>query len=136
MRSMLRKNSVSEAIVEEVMEQLEPAIQDLENSDIIFVFTEGHDHVVTGIHVPAEALNGRDGPVLMRGKTDKSIIAAFAREFIIQRLEKADAVAQKTGLPSFADQAWVAELEELAELAMLELRLNPPESWDELLTGE
>ena len=136
LRNMLKKNHISEEIVEEVLEQLEPAIDDFENSDIIFVFTENDDYVVTGIHVPAESLNGQTGPVLMRGKTDNSIIAAFSREFIIERLEKLDSKYNNAGLPVFADAAWVSELEQLAEMTMMELRLNPPESWDSLLPGE
>lgn len=136
LRSILEKNHISSEIVEEVLEQLTPAMQDFENSDIIFVFTADDEYVVTGIHVPAESLNGASGPVLMRGKTEKSIIAAFSQDFIIQRLEKVDSVANKSGLPAFADAAWVSELEELAEMTMMELRLNPPENWDELLPGE
>lgn len=133
---MLETNHVSSDIVDEVLEQLTPAIDDYENSDIICVFTDADEYVVTVIHVPDEALNGETGPVLMWGKTEKSIIAAFSRTFIIEKLEKVDSVQNKTGLPAFADSAWVSELESIAELTMMELRTNPPTSWDNLLPGE
>jgi hypothetical protein len=72
----------------------------------------------------------------MRGGNEKSIIAAFSRDFIAERLENIDSVQEKTGLSGASDILWVGELESLAEMVRLEMKNNPPESWDELLTGE
>jgi hypothetical protein len=72
----------------------------------------------------------------MRGGNEKSIIAAFSRDFIAERLEKVDSVEKKTGLPGASDVLWVNELESLAEMVRVEMKANPPESWDELLAGE
>jgi hypothetical protein len=72
----------------------------------------------------------------MRGGNDKSIIAAFSRDFVAERLETVDSMEKKTGLHGSSDVLWVEELENLAEMVRIEMKTNPPESWDELLTGE
>jgi hypothetical protein len=131
---MLTKSDVSQDIASEVANQL--SLVDQENNNIIFIFTDDNQFVVTGIHVPSEALDGKSGPVLMRGGNDKSIIAAFSRDFIAERLEKVDSMEKKTGLPGASDVLWVGELESLAEMVRVEMKANPPESWDELLAGE
>lgn len=103
----------------------------------VFIFTE-NDYVITGIHVPHEAL-GSDGPVLMRGADDRSIIAAFSRDKIIAMLDKLDLAEEETGLQSedreVYEKMWIDELEELAQLVRLEMAVNPPETWGDLLKG-
>jgi len=131
---MLTNSGADIDIAHEVANQL--SLVDQENNNVIFIFTDDNQLVVTGIHVPAESLNGENGPVLMRGGNEKSIIAAFSRDFIAERLENVDSVQEKTGLPGASDILWVGELESLAEMVRLEMKNNPPESWDELLTGE
>lgn len=131
---MLTKSGAELDIATEVANQL--SLIDKDNNNIIFVFTDDNKYVVTGIHVPAEALDGKPGPVLMRGGAEKSIIAAFSRDFIIERLEKVDSEEEKAGLRGAGDALWVGELENLAELVRLEMKANPPENWDELLAGE
>lgn len=104
----------------------------------VFIFTE-NDYVITGIHVPHEAL-GSDGPVLMRGASDRSIIAAFSRDKIIAMLEKLDMAEEEAGLRpedrEVFEKMWVDELEQLAQLVRLEMSINPPASWDDLLGGD
>jgi len=131
---MLTNSGAELDIAHEVADQLSMVDQD--NNNVIFIFTDDNQLVVTGIHVPAESLNGETGPVLMRGGNEKSIIAAFSRDFIAERLENVDSVVEKTGLPRASDDLWVGELENLAEMVRLEMKANPPESWDELLVGE
>jgi hypothetical protein len=131
---MLTNSGAEIDIAHEVADQL--SMVDQENNNVIFIFTDDNQLVVTGIHVPAESLNGETGPVLMRGGNDKSIIAAFSRDFIAERLDNVDSVVEKTGLPRASDDLWVGELENLAEMVRLEMKANPPESWDELLAGE
>jgi hypothetical protein len=131
---MLTNSGAELDIAHEVADQL--SMVDQENNNIIFIFTDDNQLVVTGIHVPAESLNGETGPVLMRGGHEKSIIAAFSRDFIAERLDNVDSVVEKTGLPRASDDLWVGELENLAEMVRLEMKANPPESWDELLAGE
>jgi hypothetical protein len=131
---MLTNSGAELDIAHEVADQLSMVDQD--NNNVIFIFTDDNQLVVTGIHVPAESLNGETGPVLMRGGNEKSIIAAFSRDFIAERLENVDSVVEKTGLPRASDDLWVGELENLAEMVRLEMKANPPESWDELLAGE
>lgn len=131
---LLTNSNVSMDIANEVASQLSMVEED--DNNIIFIFSDDNEYVVTGIHVPAESINGETGPILMRGGNDKSIIAAFSRDFIIEKLEKVDSKEEKTGLPGIADVQWVNELENLAEMVRIELRANPPASWDDLLTGE
>jgi hypothetical protein len=131
---MLTDSGTHLDIATEVADQL--SLVEKENSNIIFIFTDDNQFVVTGIHVPAEALDGKSGPVLMRGGNDKSIIAAFSRDFVAERLETVDSMEKKTGLHGSSDVLWVEELENLAEMVRIEMKTNPPESWDELLTGE
>lgn len=131
---LLTNSNVSMDIANEVASQLSMVEED--NNNIIFIFSDENEYVVTGIHVPAESINGETGPILMRGGNDKSIIAAFSRDFIIEKLEKVDSKEEKTGLPGIADVQWVNELENLAEMVRIELRANPPASWDDLLAGE
>lgn len=117
-------------MAEEVLSRMEE--MDLENN-ILFIFTD-NDYVVTAIHVPAESIDGQDGPVLMRGAADKSIMAAFSREFILRKLENLE--EKNPGLPLIGDKAWVDELEKMVEEVKIQLSSNPPERWEELLNGE
>lgn len=131
---MLQKSDISKDVAAEVASQL--SLVDEENNNIIFIFTDDNKYVVTGIHVPSEALDGESGPVLMRGAGDKSIIAAFSRDFIAERLDSVDSIEKKAGLPGASDALWVGQLEELAEMVRVEMKANPPASWDDLLAGE
>lgn len=133
---MMKTADIDEEIAIEVMDQINSVSRDDEESNIIFVFTDDNQYVVTGIHVPAESLDGQSGPVLMRGRSDKSIIAAFSRDFIADCLEKVELLESTTGLPAHADESWVSELEKLAQLVRVELAANPPQRWDEMLRGE
>lgn len=100
----------------------------------IFIFTE-NDYVITGIHVPYEAI-GSDGPVLMRGASDQSIIAAFSRNKIIEMIEKLehDEVNMEELSVDDQERVWVEKLEDLAQLVRLEMSVNPPSSWDDFFT--
>jgi hypothetical protein len=129
--NMLESSGVDTEIAKEVALQLEHA-ENEDKGNIIFIFTEG-DYVVTAIHVPAESLNGENGPILMRGGGDKSIIAAFSREFIISKLEKVENEANNPGLHIATDAQWIDELEKMAELVKIQMETSPPESWEELL---
>jgi hypothetical protein len=127
---LLNSAEIDTEIAEEVVSRLEET--GIENN-IIFIFTE-EDYVVTAIHVPADSIDGEDGPVLMRGARDKSIIAAFSRELIIRKLDIIDDLPP--GLPLIADQAWVDELEKMAEAVKIQMSSNPPERWEDLLEGD
>lgn len=133
---MLKNSNIDEEIAEEVLDQIKSVSEDSEQSNVIFIFTDDNNYVVTGVHVPAESLDGETGPVLMRGRSDKSIIAAFSRDFIVECLDKADKRSSTTGLPSFADEVWISELENLAQMVRVKLAANPLKSWDEMLSGE
>ena len=101
----------------------------------IFIFTE-NDYVITGIHVPYEAI-GSNGPVLMRGANDRSIIAAFSRDKIIEMIEKLEE-EEESSRAQLSDhdheRIWVERLEELAQLVRMEMSINPPGSWDDFFT--
>jgi len=130
-KQMLRNNNLAPDLVDEVANQIkETTNQDVHN--VIFVFTEG-TYAVTGIHVPAEAINNAQGPVLMMGSNEKHIIAAFARETIVDLLSKVDTIEQGAGLPGIAEQSWIAELEKLVERVRVEMINNPPDNWVEKL---
>lgn len=136
MTSSLAEQSMDLEIAAIVANEIADASSTAENT--IFIFTE-NDYVITGIHVPYEAI-GSDGPVLMRGSNDRSVIAAFSRDKIISMLEKLDLEEETTGLqpddPAHYEKMWVGELEELAQLVRLEMSINPPASWDDLLKGD
>jgi hypothetical protein len=72
----------------------------------------------------------------MRGSNEKSITAAFSRDYIAECLARVESEEEKPGLSGVSDARWIEELENLAELVRLEIQTNPPESWDELLAGE
>ena len=130
----LINSGTSPDIAHEVADQLSLVNED--NNNIIFIFSDDNEYVVTGIYVPAEALDGKTGPVLMRGGNEKSIIAAFSRDFIAERLDSVDSIEEKAGLPGASEILWVGELENLAEMVRVEMKANPPESWEDLLAGE
>jgi len=119
-----KSHKMDPEIAELVAEQLAET-QTEDGNNIIFLFSEG-DYVVTAIHVPHEAINS-NGPMLMRGISDKSIIAAFSREFIREKLDFVE--EEGAGLP---EQMWVGELEKLVELVKFEMVTNPPASWDDM----
>ena len=119
-----KKGRMDPGIAELVVEQLAESQED--TSNVIFLFSEG-DYVVTAIHVPHEAINTK-GPVLIRGINEKSVIAAFSREFIREKLDIVE--GDDAGLP---ERAWIRELEKLAEMVKFEMVTNPPKDWDDLL---
>lgn len=134
---MLDASGLSEEIVHEVKSQLKDV--DSGDSNIVFLFTDG-PYVVTGIHVPGSALDDKPGPVLMRGGTENSIIAAFSRDFIMESLKRIDIQelfdGEAAGLLPQGEELWVAELEKMAEMVKMELAINPPEKWDDFPMGD
>lgn len=133
LRDLLDKSNIDGGIAAEVMDQIELAEQTEKN--IIFIFTENDEYVVTAIHAPEESIDGRSGPILLRGSHDKSIIAVFSREYIAARIQLIDTHPAGAGLDVNREDVWVRELEKLAELVKLEMAVNPPENWDDLLGG-
>lgn len=133
MVQMLMKSDISQEIAEEVANQVS---SNDDSNNVVFIFTDNNEYVVTGIHVPAEALDGNRGPVLMRGSNEKSITAAFSRDYIAECLARVESEEEKPGLSGVSDARWIEELENLAEMVRMEIQTNPPESWDELLAGE
>ena len=136
----LKNSGLSSDIAAIMADQILSASDEINNysaSSIIFIFADNNELVVTGIHVPSDALNGEDGPILMRGANDKSIVAAFSRDFIAERLRQMELLEEESaGLPDELEHTWMAELENLAEMVRIEIARNPPESWDQLLDGE
>jgi hypothetical protein len=134
---MLDASGLPAEVVHEVKSQLKDI--DSGESNIVFLYTDG-PYVVTGIHVPASALDNKPGPVLMRGGSENSIIAAFSRDFIMESLKKLDVQelleAESAGLQSQAEDLWVAELEKMSEMVKMELAINPPEKWDDFPMGD
>lgn len=129
---ILTDASMKPDIAHEVITQLIEASGEKHN--IIFIFTEG-DYVVTAIHVPKKAINGDDGPVLLRGATDKSIIAAFSKEYIQSEISIVDAIEEGAGLIPVGETVWLTKLEKMALAIKMEMDTNPPEKWEDLLSG-
>lgn len=134
---MLDTSGLPIEMIHEVKSQLKDV--DSGESNIVFLFTDG-PYVVTGIHVPASALDDKSGPVLMRGGSENSIIAAFSRDFIMESLRKVDIQdfldEEEAGLLPQGEELWVAELEKMAEMVRMELAINPPEKWDDFPMGD
>ena len=134
---MLDASGLPAEVVHEVKSQLKDI--DSGESNIVFLYTDG-PYVVTGIHVPASALDDKPGPVLMRGGGENSIIAAFSRDFIIESLKQIDIQEfldeERAGLQPQGEDLWVAELEKMAEMVKMELAINPPEKWDDFPMGD
>lgn len=130
---LLKKANLDDELAAEVATQVREAGGEKHN--ILFVFTEG-TYAVTAVHTSRDALDGKDGPVLMRGANERSIIAAYAADYIENLIDKADKLEEETGLPGFGDTAWMNELEKMADRIKLEMKLNPPASWDDLLKEE
>jgi hypothetical protein len=126
------RNNMDPEIAELVAREILDTTSATQNT--IFIFTE-NDYVITGIHVPYEAI-GSDGPVLMRGASDQSIIAAFSRNKIIEMIEKLenDEVNMEELSVDDQERVWVEKLEDLAQLVRLEMSVNPPSSWDDFFT--
>jgi hypothetical protein len=128
---MLKKEQMKPELIEEVMEKIAETSEEVHN--IIFVFTD-NDVAVTGVHVPRSALNGEDGPVIFKNSKENSLTAAFSREYIEERIQRADDVGERAGLGSvIADQVWISELEKIVEEVRIKIANTPPRSWDELL---
>jgi len=131
---MLRRSGVSPELADEVESQIKEATE-MEKTNVVFIFTEGN-YAVTVVHVPDSALNGEPGPVLMRGATEKHVIAAYSIDVIKQKLE--DVAPEGAGLTSArTEELWVDELEKMAAEIRLELEMNPPKNWtSELDSGQ
>lgn len=131
---MLKKEQINPELIEEVMEKIAETSEEVHN--IIFVFTD-NDVAVTGVHVPRSALNGEDGPVIFKNSKENSLTAAFSREYIEERILRADEVGERAGLGSVvADQVWISELEKIVEEVRIKIATAPLRSWDELLEEE
>jgi len=62
------------------------------------------------------------------------LTAAFSREYIEERILRADEVGERAGLGSVvADQVWISELEKIVEEVRIKIETAPLRSWDELL---
>lgn len=128
---MLKKEQLNPELIDEVMDKVQETEADVHN--IIFIFTD--DNVaVTGVHVPKSALNGENGPIIFKNSKPNSLTAAFAREYIEERIQRADEVGEEAGLGQvIADQVWISELERMVEEVRLKMQTSPPRDWDELL---
>ena len=128
---MLKKQNVNPETINIVMDKLQETEADSHN--IIFVVTD-NDVTITGVHVLRSALNGLDGPIIFKDSVANSLTAAFARDYIEEKINKADEVGEKTGLGSIgADQLWINELERLVETARSVAASTAPIEWDDLL---
>ena len=128
---MLKKEQMKPELIEEVMEKIAETSEEVHN--IIFVFTD-NDVAVTGVHVPRSALNGEDGPVIFKNSKENSLTAAFSREYIEERIQRADEVGERAGLGSvIADQVWISELEKIVEEVRIKIETTQHLSWDVLL---
>lgn len=132
---MLNKEQLDSGLIDVVMEQIKETEADVHN--IIFIFTD-NDVAVTGVHVPRTALNGEDGPIMFKNSKENSINAVFAREYIEERIRRAEDVGERAGLGTvIADQVWLSELERLVEEVRMKVQTSPVlRDWDELLRGE
>lgn len=126
----LSKLNVDDDLKDELVSQINETANEAHN--IIFIFSD-NQRVITGIHVPDEALDGDGGPVLMRGANPKHIIAAFSQSNIRKRIQAFDEIEIITGLPRDGDSGWMNELENMCKDVIVKLRTDPPESWDDLL---
>jgi hypothetical protein len=126
--SSMRLAHLDQEIAEIVAEEMVAGATDVKN--LVFIFTD-NDYVITAIHSSRDSIGG-DGPFLMRGANEKSIIAAVSKEKIIEMLEYIDEEEETHGR-DHAEQLWVAELEKLAEIIKLEVAMSPPEKWSSLL---
>lgn len=129
-RKELSKLNLRQDLEEEIISQINEITSETHN--IIFVFSD-KEWIVTGIHVPDEALDGQESPILMRGANPRHIIAAFSQSEIRKKIRAFDELEIITGLPQESDEGWTHELEHMCEDVMVKLRTNPPESWDDLL---
>lgn len=130
---MLKKENMDPELIDEVMEKIKETDGEVHN--IIFVITD-NNVAVTGVHVPRSALDGEDGPVIFRNSKENSLTAAFAREYIEERIQRADDVGERAGLGTvIADQVWISELEKMVEEVRVQIKNAPPRDWDELLKG-
>lgn len=128
---MLKKQNINPETINIVMNKLQETEADSHN--IIFVVTD-NDVTITGVHVLRSALNGLDGPIIFKDSVENSLTAAFARDYIEEKINKADEVGEKTGLGSIgADQLWINELERLVETARSVAASTAPIEWDDLL---
>jgi len=126
----LSRLNVDDDLKDELVSQINETTNEAHN--IIFIFSD-NQRVITGIHVPDEALDGDGGPVLMRGANPKHIIAAFSQSNIRKRIRAFDEIEIITGLPRDGDSGWMNELENMCKDVIVKLRTDPPESWDDLL---
>lgn len=119
---------LDQEIAKIVAEEMVSSATEVKN--LIFIFTE-NDYVITAIHTSRDSIDG-DGPFLMRGANEKSIIAAFSRDKIIKILENIEEEEEIHGREHCADM-WLNELEKLTEVIKLEFAMSPPEQWSSIL---
>jgi hypothetical protein len=78
--------------------------------------------------------HSRDFILVFKNSKENSLTAAFSREYIVERIQRADDVGERAGLGSvIADQVWISELEKIVEEVRIKIETTPPRSWDELL---
>lgn len=137
---ILEKSNLPVELLHEVKNQLKDTTR--EDSNIIFVFTEG-DYVITGIHVPSEVLDGEEEPLVFRGSSSNSIIAAFSHQYLRKAIDGCtfgNSIYDQDresppGLLSGEELEWMGELEKMTELVRVKLEQSPLPEWEDILGG-
>lgn len=123
LEEIMRLERVDEEIIETVMSELEETDEEYHN--VLFVSTDG-GRTVKGIHVPAAAIDGKDGPVLFPAANNRVVIAAFSREYI---QKNSDRIGELD--PEMREDVWAEFINDMHDLVTLELYANPPK-WEEI----
>ena len=119
----LEQSGIDDSVSAAMLEGLEETDEPVHN--VMFISTDGH-YAIKAIHVPASAIDGVDGPVLFPTSNPKTIIAAFSKEHIQNKMQLIEELE-----PGLRDDAWIEFLELLTEKVTLECESNPP-LWKDL----
>ena len=119
----LEESGIDDSVSAAMLEGLEETDEPVHN--VMFISTDGH-YAIKAIHVPASAIDGVDGPGRFPTSNPKTIIAAFSKEQIQNKMHSIEELE-----PGLRDDAWVEFLELLTEKVTLECESNPP-LWKDL----
>lgn len=121
---IMEKAGIDGDVVSTVASELEETEDPVHN--VLFVATTGRN-TIKAIHVPQEALNGQPGPVLFTAANPNVVIAAFSREFISDNSDSVESLPEDQ-----QEDAWAAFMEELSDMVLLEIDVNPPTRYEEI----
>lgn len=117
-KEAIEESGMEPELMRAMLEEL--AETETDSHNVLFVSTNG-PMAVKAIHVPASALDGKDGPVFFPHSNPRVILVAFSRDYINEGLREIEELE-----PGLRDEGWEEFIGALHDLIEAEYILQGP----------